>query len=61
MSRFKGYKTLIGNGVALIVALGAFTGVIIPESDQTALVAGLIAAFNIVNRFFTTTAVGKAE
>lgn len=61
MNRFKGYKTLVANSVALLVAFGALTGVVIPESDQTALTAGILAAVNIALRFFTTTPVGEAE
>ncbi len=61
MSRFKGYKTLVTNGVALLVAIGAMTGVVIPESEQTAVIAGIFAVANIILRFMTNTAVGKAE
>ncbi len=61
MNRFKGWRTITANAVALLVAFGALTGVVIPESDQAALIAGIVAVVNIVLRFKTDTAVGKAE
>lgn len=61
MNKFKGWKTLVTNGVALLVAIGAMTGVVIPESEQAAAIAGIFAVANIILRFMTNTAVGKAE
>lgn len=57
----KGYKTLIVNTVAALVAVGAIFGVVIPQDDSTAVTAGVLAVINIVLRVMTSTPVGKAE
>lgn len=56
--KLKGYRTIIANVVALGVAIAASSGFVIPESEQTALVAGIVAILNIGLRFITDTPVG---
>lgn len=56
----KGWKTLIANGVILLTAIAAFFGVVVDTSEQTAIVAGALAAVNIILRIYTSTAWGKS-
>ena len=54
MTALKGYKTLAANTVIIIASLASAFGVVVPQDDQTALIAGIIAAVNIVLRIYTT-------
>lgn len=50
----KGYKTLATNTVIIIASLASAFGIVVPQDDQTALIAGIIAAVNIILRIYTT-------
>ena len=54
----KGYKTIIINIAAVLGVLGAHYGFDLPAE---AWEAGVLAIFNILLRFLTTTAVGEKE
>ena len=55
----KGYRTFLANGIIVVAAAASIFGIVIPQDDQTALIAGIIAAVNIVLRFYTTGPWGK--
>lgn len=56
----KGYRTLLTNGVIALAAVASLLGVIIPQDEQTALIAGVVALVNIALRLKTSTAWGKS-
>ena len=56
----KGYRTIATNAVILIFAGLAYFGLDIPEPDP-AILAGALAAINIILRFLTRTPVGQKE
>ncbi|HML99523.1 MAG TPA: hypothetical protein PKD75_13700 [Tepidiformaceae bacterium] len=56
----KGYRTIIANIVAVIASVGLFFGVVIPEDERAAVIAGLVAIVNIALRFATSTRVGQS-
>lgn len=56
----KGFRTIIVNGLVILAAVGAAFGVIIPQDEQAAVVAGAVAAANIVLRFYTSTSWGQS-
>jgi hypothetical protein len=56
----KGYRTLIANGVILLVSVAGFFGVVVDANESTAIAAGALALANIILRFYTSTAWGKS-
>lgn len=54
----EGYKTIIFMLIGLLSAIGAQFGIIIPENEQSALMAGIIAIGGLLLRLFTKTPVG---
>lgn len=57
MISLKGYRTILANVLAILVA----GGLVITGEEQGAIVAGVVAVVNVVLRFMTDTAVGKQE
>lgn len=60
MSKLKGYKTLLLNGIAFIYILLPILGIEVPVPEEEVIAAVLTVA-NIVLRFATNTSVGKSE
>jgi hypothetical protein len=48
-----GFKTVVLNGVVLGLSVAAYFGVALPGVDAAAVAAGVVAAVNFINRFFT--------
>ena len=55
----KGYRTFITNGVFIVASVASVFGVLIPQDEQTAVIAGAIALVNIGLRFYTSTPWGR--
>ena len=55
----KGYRTIILNGVGIIVALAAGFGVILSPEQVTEIVLGGFALANVFLRFDTDSKVGE--
>ena len=56
-----GYRTIITNVIIVLAAAASVFGIIIPEDEKTAVIAGLIAVANIALRIITRTPVGGAS
>ena len=54
----EGYKTIIFMLIGLLSSIGAQFGIIIPENEQSALMAGIIAIGGLILRLMTKTPVG---
>jgi hypothetical protein len=50
----EGYRTITANALILLAAVLAMMGVVFPQDEQTAIIAGVIAAGNLVLRVVTT-------
>ena len=57
---FKGWKTILTNGLVILYAIvETVTGEAILMDDQTAITAGALALANFLLRFATSTPVGS--
>lgn len=61
MNRFKGMRTIILNGAIFVTMLGAALSGQITDAGTLQAIVIVTAVANVVIRFFTDTAVGKAE
>jgi hypothetical protein len=52
--QLEGYRTITANALILLAAVLAMMGVVFPQDEQTAIIAGVIAAGNLVLRVVTT-------
>ena len=59
MNKFKGWKTMVVNGLTLVVAITAWPEVVALVDPQVLLF--ISAGANMVLRYFTTTSVGKSD
>lgn len=55
----KGYRTLIVNGVVMVVAVAGYFGIVIPEDLANEFAVALVGLVNVGLRLITSTKVGE--